>query len=86
MTEQGLLAQLRAVKGESINPSHHCAVSKWLKTLSPKERTEYEAIIDSTDYTATAIARVLRKNGIKMSDFQIRYHRNRKDMRGCNCK
>lgn len=86
MVEQGLLAQLRAVKDEDINSSHVCAVSKWLKTLSDKERQEYEQIIDSKDYPAAAIARVLRKNGIKISDQQLRYHRNRVDLKGCICE
>lgn len=86
MTEQGLLAQLHAVKGETINSSHFCAVSKWLKTLSAKECAEYEAIIDSKEYPASAIGRVLRKNGIKISDQQVRYHRNRVELKGCSCE
>lgn len=85
MTEQGLLAQLHAVKGENVNASHSCAVSRWLKTLSEKERKEYASIVDSRDYPASSLGRVLRKNGIKISDQQIRYHRNRIDLKGCSC-
>lgn len=85
MTEQGLLAQLRAAKNDDINASHFCAVSKWLATLSDKERGDYEAIIDSPEYTAASLGRILRKNNIRLSDFQIRYHRNRKTLRGCSC-
>lgn len=85
MTEQGLLAQLRAVKNEDMNSSHMCSVAKWLVTLDAKERKEYEEIIDSQDYSAASIGRVLRKNKIKLTDFQIRYHRNRKTMKGCSC-
>lgn len=85
MKEQGLLAQLKAVKKEDINSSHVCAIAKWLKTLEEKERQEYSQIIDSPDYTAASLGRVLRKNGVRVTDGQIRYHRNRLANKGCGC-
>ena len=86
MTEQGLLAQLRAVKGEDINPTHICAVGRWLATLDDKERKQYEEILDSREFQASSIARILRNNKILISDQQVRRHRNRLRMSGCSCQ
>lgn len=84
MTDR-LLSQLKEVKNKKAWDYNRCAVYRFLCTLDESERKDYEQIIDDREVLTTELSKVFFNNGIKLTSFMIRYHRNRAEGRGCQC-
>ena len=64
------------VVAHSRHQGPRCTICEWLSGLDPKERREYEAVLDDRSYQATAISRALKLRRIFFGVDTIRRHRN----------
>jgi hypothetical protein len=58
-----------------------CGMRKVLASLPPKDRDALLAALDDPSYSGAVLSRMLREEGVMVSDFTIRRHR-RTD---CSC-
>lgn len=75
------MSLLEDVEAAMVPHGPKCGVARFLAGLDEPFRTEAAAAIDNTSVEATALSRVLKTRGHRLSDYIINRHRSGK----CSC-
>lgn len=78
-----------AIQDLKANPplrqGYHCKVYRILEDLNDNDRQALTDLIDNSDISASAVARLLNSHGYDIKDATIAKHRRRFQGSGCRC-
>jgi hypothetical protein len=68
-----------------LRQGYHCKVFRILQELDEGDRQALTDLIDNSEISASAVARLLNTHGYEIKDATIGKHRRRFDGSGCRC-
>lgn len=78
-----------SIKDLRANPplrqGYHCKVYRILEELDDSDRQALTDLIDNSEISASAVARLLNSHGYEIKDATIGKHRRRFQGSGCRC-
>lgn len=77
------IADLKA--NPPLRQGYHCKVHRILQELEDDDRRALTDLIDNSEISASAVARLLVSHGYEIKDATIGKHRRRFDGTGCRC-